>query len=229
MRASRLMRPRRTRRARGRQHSERRGGVSGRRRDPGSAGLAGRRDRDPRQRDRMAAWSLRGPGGASPDVRTRLSARAALSFRAGLRPRRPRLRARSHRVLPAFRRAAERRCPGGGQTVHASLPITPVHSFVPCRDQGAAEPLYEARILEELGRIRDAIPTGGSAGRRLRDERPQKGASCSRRGPARPRSSRCPNVGSSNGHSLGAVDALPETSKNCRASLLHGRSWLWVG
>ena len=82
----------------------------------------------------------------------------------------------------------------------------------------------------DSGRARPhAIPTGGSAGRRLRDERPQKGASCSRPGPARPRSSRCPNVGSSNGHSLGAVDALPETSKNCRASLLHGRSWLWVG
>ena len=221
------MRPRRTRRARGRQHSERRGGVSGCRRDPGSAGLAGWRDRDPRQRDRLASWSLRGPEGASPDVRTRLSARAALSFRAGLRLRRPRLRARSHRVLPAFRRAAERRCPGGGQTVHASLPITPVHSFVACRDRGAAKPLYEARILEELGRTRfqPAVRRDVACETNVL----KKVRAVAVRVPARPHSSRCPNVGSSNGHSLGAVDALPETSKNCRASLLHGRSWLWVG
>ena len=218
------MRPRRTRRARGRQHSERRGGVSGCRRDPGSAGLAGRRDRDPRQRDRLASWSLRGPEGASPDVRTRLSARAALSFRAGPRLRRPRLRARSHRVLPAFRRAAERRCPGGGQTVHASLPITPVHSFVACRDQGAAEPLYEARILEELGRtrfqpaVRRDVACETNVLKKVR-------AVAVRVQPGRVQAA-AQTLGRRTDTRL--VRSI-ETSKNCRASLLHGRSWLWVG
>ena len=47
--------------------------------------------------------------------------------------------------------------------VSLPTPFAPVYSFVAYRDQGAVEPLYEARMLEELGRICDAVPAGDLA------------------------------------------------------------------
>ncbi|MDE0334990.1 MAG: hypothetical protein OXI64_08525 [Defluviicoccus sp.] len=42
--------------------------------------------------------------------------------------------------------------------VSLPTPFAPVYSFVRYRDQGAVEPLYEARMLTELAEIRSAMP-----------------------------------------------------------------------